>query len=124
LTGANTPCSAQVFPKQLLLAQLPPEVDILCTHPMFGPDSGRGSWSGLNFMYEVVRCGDDPRRKARVESFLKVGWAGLGWAGVEPKGSGGWGVCWVLCEQRLVDVKGTLRGGPRCMGTPISNYCC
>ena len=62
----------QVFPKQLLLSILPQEVDILCTHPMFGPDSGRGSWSGLNFMYEVVRCGDDPRRQARVESFVKV----------------------------------------------------
>jgi prephenate dehydrogenase len=61
-----------VFPKQLLLSILPQEVDILCTHPMFGPDSGRGSWQGLNFMYEVVRCGDDPRRQARVESFVKV----------------------------------------------------
>jgi len=63
--------SVKVFPKQLLLSILPQEVDILCTHPMFGPDSGRGSWSGLNFMYEVVRCGDDPRRQARVESFVK-----------------------------------------------------
>jgi hypothetical protein len=35
-------CPAQVFPKQLLLALLPPELDILCTHPMFGPDSGKG----------------------------------------------------------------------------------
>jgi hypothetical protein len=57
-------CYLQVFPKQLLLSLLPPEVDILCTHPMFGPDSGRGSWQGLNFMYEKVRILEelDPRR--------------------------------------------------------------
>lgn len=32
--------SVKEFPKRLLLRALPPEVDILCTHPMFGPDSG------------------------------------------------------------------------------------
>ena len=62
----------QAFPKQLLLRELPPEMDILCTHPMFGPDSGRGSWAGLNFMYEAVRVGEDPQREARVENFLRV----------------------------------------------------
>ncbi len=62
----------QVFPKQLLLRMLPPEVDVLCTHPMFGPDSGKGSWAGLNFQYEKVRIGNDPRREKRVELFLKV----------------------------------------------------
>lgn len=44
--------SVKEFPKRLLLRQLPREVDILCTHPMFGPDSGgwrtgsnmRGVW--------------------------------------------------------------------------------
>lgn len=45
---------SQVFPKQLLLQKLPPELDILCTHPMFGPNSGSGSWKGLNFQYEKV----------------------------------------------------------------------
>ncbi len=69
-----SPCtSGQVFPKQLMLRELPPEMDILCTHPMFGPDSGRGSWQGLNLMYEKVRVGDDPRRQARVDKFLRVG---------------------------------------------------
>lgn len=61
-----------MFPKQLLLRELPSEVDILCTHPMFGPDSGKGSWAGLNFMYEKVRIGADPKRERRVETFLKV----------------------------------------------------
>uniref|UniRef100_A0A383WE60 Prephenate/arogenate dehydrogenase domain-containing protein n=1 Tax=Tetradesmus obliquus TaxID=3088 RepID=A0A383WE60_TETOB len=64
------PLLPQVFPKQLLLSRLPPELDILCTHPMFGPDSGKGSWEGLNFMYEAVRVGKDPRRQQRLELFL------------------------------------------------------
>ncbi|GFH29911.1 arogenate/prephenate dehydrogenase, partial [Haematococcus lacustris] len=65
------PC--QVFPKQLLLSWLPPEVDILCTHPMFGPDSGAGSWAGLNFMFERVRilADVDPRRARRCELLLE-----------------------------------------------------
>jgi arogenate dehydrogenase (NADP+) len=67
--------SVKAFPKQLLLRLLPPETDILCTHPMFGPDSGRGSWQGLNFMYERVRvntdCEDGARREARADNFLR-----------------------------------------------------
>jgi len=67
--------SVKAFPKQLLLRLLPPETDVLCTHPMFGPDSGRGSWSGLNLMYERVRvlsaAEDGPRREARAAAFLR-----------------------------------------------------
>lgn len=63
--------SVKVFPKQLLLNSLPQEVDILCTHPMFGPDSGRASWNGLNFMFEKVRVADDPKRQQRCDLFLK-----------------------------------------------------
>jgi hypothetical protein len=66
------PPPLKAFPKQLLLRELPPEMDILCTHPMFGPDSGKGSWRGLNFMYEVVRVGHDGQRLARIENFLRV----------------------------------------------------
>lgn len=62
--------SVKVFPKQLLLSLLPRELDILCTHPMFGPDSGKGSWNGLNFMYDPVRVGKDPKRQQRLELFL------------------------------------------------------
>ncbi len=64
----------QVFPKQLLLQKLPKELDILCTHPMFGPNSGSGSWSGLNLQFEKVRVGEQPVRHARVDKFLKVRW--------------------------------------------------
>jgi arogenate dehydrogenase (NADP+) len=64
--------SVKVFPKNLLLGVLPEEVDILCTHPMFGPDSGKGSWEGLNFMYEKVRIGEEKDRQERVDSFLSI----------------------------------------------------
>lgn len=64
--------SVKVFPKNLLLEVLPDEVDILCTHPMFGPDSGKGSWDGLNFMYEPVRIGDSKDRRHRMEIFIDI----------------------------------------------------
>jgi arogenate dehydrogenase (NADP+) len=67
--------SVKAFPKQLLQRLLPPETDILCTHPMFGPDSGRGSWQGLNLMYERVRvlsdADDGARREARCANLLR-----------------------------------------------------
>ena len=45
---------------------------MLCTHPMFGPDSGAGSWAGLNLMFERVRIAEDPERLQRVANFLAV----------------------------------------------------
>jgi hypothetical protein len=39
---------------------------------MFGPDSGKGSWSGLNLMYENVRISDRPERQQRAANLLKV----------------------------------------------------
>jgi arogenate dehydrogenase (NADP+), plant len=62
--------SVKEFPKQLLSSKLPSEFDILCTHPMFGPDSGKGSWDGLNFMYEKVRVGESANRTQRCQAFL------------------------------------------------------
>jgi arogenate dehydrogenase (NADP+) len=38
---------------------------------MFGPDSGKGTWSGLNLQYERVRIGDDPLRHQRCDAFLQ-----------------------------------------------------
>ncbi len=48
------------------------QMDILCTHPMFGPDSGSGSWNSLNFMYEKVRIGAGANRRKRVDAFLQA----------------------------------------------------
>jgi arogenate dehydrogenase (NADP+), plant len=47
--------SVKEHARQTMLADLPPECDILCTHPMFGPDSGKDGWRGLNFVYERTR---------------------------------------------------------------------
>jgi arogenate dehydrogenase (NADP+) len=59
--------SVKEHARQVLLDELPPECDILCTHPMFGPDSGRNGWNGLNFVYEktrIDRCVLDPDQSA------------------------------------------------------------
>jgi arogenate dehydrogenase (NADP+) len=47
--------SVKVFPKNLFIAKLPGSCDILCLHPMFGPESGKGSWNGLPLVYDRVR---------------------------------------------------------------------
>lgn len=47
--------SVKEHARQVMLKLLPLECDILCTHPMFGPDSGKDSWNGLNFVYEKTR---------------------------------------------------------------------
>ena len=90
---------AQVFPKNLLLTKLPPSCDILCLHPMFGPESGKNAWTGLPLVYDRVRVrlvaaracavlgdcgshaerascasqvGDDPARERRCSNFLRA----------------------------------------------------
>lgn len=47
--------SVKVFPKNLFLATLPPSLDIVCLHPMFGPESGKGSWNNLPLVFDRVR---------------------------------------------------------------------
>ncbi|XP_024984330.1 arogenate dehydrogenase 1, chloroplastic-like isoform X2 [Cynara cardunculus var. scolymus] len=47
------------FFRQLLLQEVPEDSDLVCTHPMFGPESGRDGWRDLTFMYERVRVRDD-----------------------------------------------------------------
>jgi prephenate dehydrogenase len=49
--------SVKSHPKESMLRVLTPECDILCTHPMFGPQSGKTSWVGLPLMYEKVSVG-------------------------------------------------------------------
>lgn len=48
-------CSVKVYPLSVLEAELPSRVQILGTHPMFGPDSVRGGMQGL----PMILC---PRR--------------------------------------------------------------
>lgn len=47
--------SVKVHAKTSMLAILPESCDILCTHPMFGPESGKHGWTGLPFVFERVR---------------------------------------------------------------------
>ena len=60
--------SVKLHPKSILLSALPPHLSILCTHPMFGPDSGKYSWKGLPLMYDKVRV----HSHALVDSFLSL----------------------------------------------------
>jgi prephenate dehydrogenase len=47
--------SVKEHARDILLDELPDECDILCTHPMFGPDSGKNGWQNLNFVFEKTR---------------------------------------------------------------------
>jgi len=47
--------SVKEYARKTMLELLPPECDILCTHPMFGPESGKNGWMNLNFVYEKTR---------------------------------------------------------------------
>lgn len=53
--------NVKAYPKDLMLEHLPPEADVLCTHPMFGPESGRLGWQGLPMVYERVRVANHER---------------------------------------------------------------
>lgn len=58
--------SVKVHAKTTMLAVLPDSCDILCTHPMFGPQSGKHGWGNLPFVFDRVRLRD----ARRCESFL------------------------------------------------------
>lgn len=60
--------SVKEFPKNFLLQVLPEESDVLCAHPMFGPESGKNGWKDLTCMYERVRI----RNEATCSSFLQI----------------------------------------------------
>ncbi|XP_017981908.1 PREDICTED: arogenate dehydrogenase 1, chloroplastic [Theobroma cacao] len=64
--------SVKEFPRNLFLQHLPSDFDILCTHPMFGPESGKNGWNSLPFLFDKVRVGSDERRVARCNKFLDI----------------------------------------------------
>ncbi len=62
-------CSVKTYPAQWMLELLPDSVEILATHPMFGPDSAADSVAG----YKIVLC---PQRIAtqryqKIKSWLE-----------------------------------------------------
>nr|CAD1817194.1 unnamed protein product [Ananas comosus var. bracteatus] len=64
--------SVKEFPKNLFLQLLPPHFDILCTHPMFGPESAKDGWAGLPFVYDKVRLADADDSLDRCANFLDI----------------------------------------------------
>ena len=48
-------CSVKIHPVEVMQRLLPAKTDIIGTHPMFGPDSGRSGVSGLPIVYCPVR---------------------------------------------------------------------
>ncbi|XP_030464195.1 arogenate dehydrogenase 1, chloroplastic-like isoform X1 [Syzygium oleosum] len=60
--------SVKEHARDTLLRVLPEDSDVLCTHPMFGPESGKHGWRDLNFMYDKVRV----REENTCSSFLKI----------------------------------------------------
>lgn len=49
-------CSVKAAPARWMRELLPPEVHVLATHPMFGPDSARNGVAGLPMILSPVRC--------------------------------------------------------------------
>lgn len=63
--------SVKTHPKQILLTKAPASSSILCTHPMFGPESGKYSWRGLPMMYEKVRMVSNEQAQV-ADTFLRI----------------------------------------------------
>ncbi|XP_055832886.1 arogenate dehydrogenase 1, chloroplastic-like isoform X2 [Solanum dulcamara] len=57
----------------LFVDVLPEECDLLCTHPMFGPESGKDGWTDLTFMYDMVRIRDQPLSSSFLHIFSSEG---------------------------------------------------
>ncbi len=62
-------CSVKVLPVQWMKDLLPPSVEILATHPMFGPDSANRSVTG----FKVVLCPEriQPERYEKIKLALR-----------------------------------------------------
>jgi len=65
--------SVKIHAKEVLLKELPPTLDILCTHPMFGPESGKNGWDGLPFVYDKVRVFDQKLAERFLDTFKDEG---------------------------------------------------
>ncbi|ONK80501.1 uncharacterized protein A4U43_C01F18470 [Asparagus officinalis] len=63
--------SVKQFPRNLFLEVLPPEFGVVCTHPMFGPESGKNGWNELPFVYEEVRISEGEQAH-KCAQFLRI----------------------------------------------------
>ncbi|MCL7027033.1 hypothetical protein MKW94_026456 [Papaver nudicaule] len=64
--------SVKQFPRNLFLEILPSEFGIVCTHPMFGPESGKNGWDALPFVYDKVRITANTPQQRKCEQFLSI----------------------------------------------------
>ena len=62
--------SVKSYPKEILLG-LKSNCDILCTHPMFGPDSAKDSWKNLPFVFEKVRLNQHYDKAEKIINFFR-----------------------------------------------------
>ncbi|MDC7220738.1 MAG: prephenate dehydrogenase/arogenate dehydrogenase family protein [Spirochaetales bacterium] len=60
-------CSVKVWPVEMMEKYLPAETEILATHPMFGPDSGKNGVEGLPIVVSPVRIA-----REREEEWLRI----------------------------------------------------
>lgn len=61
-------CSVKEEPLRIMLDLFPESVDVLGTHPLFGPETGRHGISGL----EVVLCPGRGSRVGKVKQYLET----------------------------------------------------
>lgn len=67
-------CSVKKRPVEWMLTHLPESVEVLGTHPLFGPDSGKDGIAGLKIALSPVRISEEAYRQVRqcLESFRLV----------------------------------------------------
>lgn len=65
-------CSVKTYPVNIMLKNLNTNIEILATHPMFGPDStdSGNNFRDLNFIYSKVRI-TNQQRLEQILTFLK-----------------------------------------------------
>lgn len=64
-------CSVKTYPVQVMKKFLNKQIDILATHPMFGPDSSKNGtfFEGLQFVYYPVRISNQSRYNKIIKIF-------------------------------------------------------
>ncbi|MDI9455474.1 MAG: prephenate dehydrogenase/arogenate dehydrogenase family protein [Spirochaetota bacterium] len=55
-------CSVKLYPARVMKRLLPPTIQAIATHPMFGPDSGKDGLEGLPFVMDNVSAHEETWR--------------------------------------------------------------
>ena len=68
-------CSVKEFPKAEMLHYFAniDSIDLLCTHPMFGPDSACNSYENLPFMFEKVKIQHHDKCDQFLQNYQELG---------------------------------------------------